>query len=130
MYQDPKRRYLVEIGIAGALYIAAVFFSGWLARHHIPADSSWRYALVLIPLLPSLGMLAAVVRYVRRMDELQQRIHLEAAVIAVILSAAFCITIGLLQVYAGFPDINLIWVMAVIIFAWGLGGCIARRKYA
>lgn len=129
MHRDNCRRYHLELGLAAAVYVAAVMLSTWLARSHVPEDSVWRYGLALIPLLPALAMLAAVLRYIRRLDELQQRIQLEAAVIAIVIACVFCVAAGLLQAYAGLPDINLIWVMSVIVIAWGLGGLIARRKY-
>jgi hypothetical protein len=90
-----------------------------------------RAVVGLIP-LPAFGwFLWRYVRHIRALDELHQRIELEALAIAFPLSVALLMTMGQLQVArqgtAGFPITNWFWTYLVLFYL--LGRVIASRRY-
>jgi hypothetical protein len=59
-------------------YFVVLPTSIFLIQHH--PHVWWRYPVALAPLTPLLFLLRTIVRFVRRMDELQRRIQLDALV--------------------------------------------------
>ncbi|MXY98529.1 MAG: hypothetical protein F4Z29_12490 [Gemmatimonadetes bacterium] len=91
-------------------------------------DSPWRIPVTVAPVIPFVFMMLAVVRFVRRMDEMLRHLHLEAVVIAYIATLIFCLSYGLLE-NVGFPSFNTMWVGFVMILLWSMGQLVAGRKY-
>src|SRR4051812_12720991 len=77
------RRYNIEFAASMAAYVAAVCARNLLLhgpmRH---ARSVWQIATALLPVIPATFLFAAVVRYVRGMDELGRRICIDSLAIA------------------------------------------------
>lgn len=73
-------------------------------------------------------MIVAYVRYLRSVDELQQRINLEALAIAFGATAAFTFCYGFLE-HVGLPHINWWWVWPVMASSWILANRYAKRRY-
>lgn len=97
-------RYLVELFAVITLYGIVLAASIGLSKTH--PDSPLRAVIAVAPMLPALLLPAVVVRYLRRVDELQRQIQLEA------LGFAFAGTVvlttfgyGFLE-YAGFPRLS------------------------
>jgi len=122
-----KRTYHLRLfGLLG-LYILLLFPSLMVTRSH--PHASWRYLVALLPVLPLLPIPWAALVFIRSMDELQRRIHLESFAFAFVATALTTFTYGLLQ-NVGLPDVNWMFVWPVLATFWVLGLLIARRKYA
>ncbi|MDZ4767404.1 MAG: hypothetical protein SGI73_22925 [Chloroflexota bacterium] len=91
-------------------------------------DSPWRFAIAVLPALPIGVGVWFFIGYLRRMDELQQKIQLEAIGFSSGVTGLINFTIGLLET-AGLARQSLIWVFPMLIGFWGLGQIIARRRY-
>lgn len=91
-------------------------------------DSHLRW-LMLLPLVPVAFFLAALVRTIRKMDELQQRITLESLAIAFMLSLAVAFALAGLQ-SAGFRDP---WVRdqlgTLMLLFWACAYVFSVRRY-
>ena len=70
------RRYLVELLGALLAYSLVLVTSIWLLKSN--PEAAWRIPVALAPMVPAVFVMASVLRFVRRMDELQQRMQLEA----------------------------------------------------
>jgi hypothetical protein len=121
------RRYAKEFGLAMVAYTLAVLASVAIVRANDQA--SWRWAVVLLPMVPIAFVLRAVVRHLRNMDELQRRIQFEALAFAFAAGSFVTLTIGFLQV-VGLPAVPWIWVWPVFALFWGIGVALAQRRYA
>jgi hypothetical protein len=93
-----------------------------------PRPAAVRYPLVLTPILPLLFVPLIVLRFFRAIDELQQRIHMEALAFAFAGSAVVTFAFGLLQ-GEGLPTLRWIWVYPIMCLLWGIGLLVARRRY-
>lgn len=87
-----------------------------------------RYALAVLPVTPLPFAVLAFVRSMRRMDELQRRIQLEAISFGFGTTLLITLTIGFLE-NAGLPRLSWIWVTPLMIPLWSLGLFIANRHY-
>jgi uncharacterized membrane protein (GlpM family) len=89
-----------------------------------------RVAIALVPIVPLIGMFAAIVAASRRMDELQRRIQFEALAIAVVLSCVLSFMLGQLQridLVRTF-DLGVAWAILAFTYA-GAYAFVARRYH-
>lgn len=125
--QDKRNQtYLREFLPAMAAYMVVLPLSVSLVRQM--SDNPLRYAVALLPVVPITLTVVAYIRHLRRLDELQQRIQVEALAISVGATGLLTFALGLLE-QAGGPRLNMILVFPLLILFWGLSGTLARRRY-
>jgi hypothetical protein len=122
----PGRTYLKEFAAAMLAYFVVLPVSIVVIQHH--AHVWWRFPVALAPLIPLLLLLRAIVRFFRRLDELQRRIQLDALAFAFAGSALLTFTYGLLE-NVGFPRLSYGYVWSVMGALWGIGTAVAKRRY-
>lgn len=90
-----------------------------------------RLALVILPVVLSLGYVYCVVGIFRQVDELQRRIQLESLGFAFPATAILVMTVNLMQEAKVLPDIHWNWGMLVsaMCFLWIAGYVMACRRY-
>lgn len=120
------KRYYREFGGSMVAYAVIVVFSVWLLKGH--EHTALGYGIAVLPIVPSVFALWAFLRYFRGMDELQRRIQLEAVAFSFVTTSFITLTWAFLQ-NAGLPRFDVIWVAPMLIFLWGVGACIAKRRY-
>lgn len=130
MSLTPKQRYLAEVLGAMAVYMAVLPLAILAYQHYAPLAVWLRVLLAIAPMLPLFYVLTAVIRLVRRQDELQQRIQFEGVAFGFAVTITFCFTWFFLERFDVVPSIDLIWVAAIGVWAWALGKLIAKRRYA
>lgn len=105
------RRYVRELALTMTGYVLVLAASLWLLKRIDPP--LLRAAVALAPLLPICLALCAMLRYLRALDELQQRIELQSLAIATGLVSMLYMAGGLLQ-SAGLLEVAagdaMIWV--------------------
>ncbi len=89
-----------------------------------------RVAVALIPLPFYIALFVVAVRVTRRLDELKQRIQLEALAFAVIgmLLSTFCYGM-VLEADVGAPALDWEWVWVITVVFYIAGHLIAWRRY-
>ena len=123
-----QRRYLREFFPAMAAYVLLLFVSLALFEHvhAVPL----RVVIVLLPVLPIVFVVRAMVRLVLGSDELERRLQLEAISIASMsvgllsFAAAFLHGAGLLPI-----DNGLMWVLPALFAAYGMANWWVRRRF-
>lgn len=121
------KRYFLELGSALLAYALLLVGSITLLQNHDPG-SPWREMLALSPLLGGFLAIWAILRALRRMDELQRRVQLEALVIAFTGTAILSFAYGFLE-GLGYPRLSLFVVWPVMALLWILGAAWAARRY-
>lgn len=121
-----KKRYVTEMSITLAAYFGAILVSMWLMQASGPASA--RFLWGVLPVIPVVYGVTVVMRFFRRMDEMQRRIQLEGMAFSFAVTAPLTITAGFLQ-NAGLPTWNWIWVWPVMALFWMIGSVAAKRRY-
>jgi hypothetical protein len=123
------RPHLIRF-IGGLLAYVAVLFATIFVFERGLVAPALRVPVALLPMVPLILVAVAVMGAIRQSDELQARIQFEALAFAFALTAFTTFSYGFLQVYAGFPEVNMFIVWPVMASFWIVGGIIARRRYA
>jgi hypothetical protein len=126
--RENVRRYTLELGGSSVIYVITVLGANFIARRLEDGDP-WRIAVALVPAVAAIAMVLAVVRWVMRSDEMQQRVYGIAAVIALVMTIALSFTWGFLETYAGLPAIEVLWLGIFGVMAWGFGAMWVQRRY-
>lgn len=108
---------------AGCLFLSnTLLASGGLAE-------PWRTVMLLAPMAPAAGICAVIVRHIRRLDELQRRIQLEALATAFAGTALLSLGYGFLE-GAGLPKLSMFAVWSVMGTLWAAASILFSRSYA
>jgi hypothetical protein len=110
------RTYLIEFGIAAALYTGLILARPWLVS--LTPDATLRLAAIALPIIPIWGMLLVIVRHYRRIDELQRLKLLENVAIAAGITACLVTSYSLLE-DAGLPTLAITWAWPTLAVCWG-----------
>lgn len=121
-------RYYLEMGGALTLYMLVLIASVLVSQHLLDANLLLRSAVALAPMIPAGLMCWAIVRNLRRLDEMHLRIQFEALGFAFAASALLTFSYGFLE-NIGAPHIPWTCVWPVMGAMWILGLQIARRRY-
>ena len=86
---------------------------------------------MLLPVLPVLLVVRAVARYMRGLDELQQRIQLQAVSITCAVVATGTFALGFLQGADLVPTVagEMTWVLPAMFAVWGIVVGIISHRY-
>lgn len=115
--------------IGAALAAAAVILGAALAAKQFERGSAARIALAVVQGLASASAVILPVRSIRGLDEMQQRIHLEALAFAFAGTGVLTTMFGFLA-NAGLPAIDwgtYVWPLMVLL--WAIGVLVAHRRY-
>ena len=122
-----SKRYVIELTSALAVYGLMLVGSITLLTH-VDVARPWRDAIALSPMLPAAAMAWIVLRELRRMDELQRRIQLEALGFAFAGTAILTFSYGFLE-GLGYPRQSMFMVWPLLAVLWIVGLVLARRRY-
>jgi hypothetical protein len=127
MEKTAKTAYLREFGASMLAYLVILLGSITLLNN-MGSTSPWRIPLTLVPMVPLVGVLIAVLRWLRRVDELERQKTLEALGFAFAGTALVTFSYGFLQ-NVGFPQVSWFFVWPVMAMLWLIGRRIANRRY-
>ena len=82
--------------ITGAVWLASYFAARFVLRTW-PLEPPWDIVMMSVPLLVFYGFVWAVQKTLRRADELQRRIHLEAFALAFLTTMLAAMGMGLIE---------------------------------
>ncbi len=120
------KRYYKEFGGAMAAYSLIVPVSVWLLKSH--EHTVLGYCIAFLPIIPSAFAMWAFLRFFRAMDELQRRIQFEGLAFSFLATCLLTLAWGFLQ-NAGLPHADVVWIAPLLMALWGIGTCIAKRRY-
>jgi hypothetical protein len=128
--ETPARHYLRDFIPAMVGYTLALPISITLLLR-VPMPLLLRVAAALLPMLPMVFVVRAIVRHVQRIDELQQRIQIQAIAIASVLVGMLTFGVGFLQNARLLPSPPwlMLWVLPCMIWTWGLASALIARRF-
>ena len=122
-----NRQYTKELTATLLVYGAMLFGSIELLTH-VDIARPWRDLVALSPMLPAAATAWVVLRELRRMDELQRRIQLEALGFSFAGTAILTFSYGFLE-GLGYPKLSMFTVWPILAALWIVGLVLARRRY-
>ena len=120
-------RYTLELLAALALYATFLVISLKLVPH-LTRGSAVQAFVSLSPVLPALGVCWAVMRGLRRMDEMQRKIQVEALGVAFAATAIATFSYGFLE-NVGYPKLSMFTVWPLMALFWVIAGFISSRRH-
>ncbi len=113
------------------LSVVSALACGWALRNLQPG-TAMRVVLAMVPVIPTALYVLAMVGATRTLDELHQRIQLEAVTFAFVASLIASLAYGMLQKSGFFLQWPWDWegIWAMLIGFWFIGTMISTRKYA
>ena len=122
-----SKQYVKELVTTLVVYGATLVGSIALLTH-VDVARPWRDLVALSPMLPAAATAWIVLRELRRMDELQRRIQLEALGFSFAGTAILTFSYGFLE-GLGYPRLSMFTVWPILAVLWGVGLALARRRY-
>lgn len=122
------KKYKWDTIISFSLY-AVILFSVNSYINTSNAGGVLAAGLALLPIAPILYFARALIEFSRSWDELQRQIAFEATVVALFIVGIGSFTYGFLE-GVGFPALDTIWIMPMLIAVQGIAMFLVRGKYA
>jgi hypothetical protein len=123
-----KERFILmrPILIPFILYIGSLVVSStWIEAN---SNSSWIFWVSLIPLIPSLWMAVMIVQFMKKLDELEQRIIYEAAAFSFMITFLMILSFSFLSIAGvSLPHPTVIVLFMAVLMV--VGKLIGNRKY-
>jgi len=114
--------------MAAVAAAAVIVGAAWVGRD-LPRGAPWKLALALAQAGASTVIVLMMVRGIRKLDELQRRIQLEALAAAFAGTAILVTAWGFLEI-AGAPEVRWgLWIWPAMTVMWTGGLLVARRRY-
>lgn len=109
-----------------AAYVVVLLLSRWMLDDHIATQ--WVLPMSIAPIVPIAFATWAIIRAHRRMDELEQKIQLEALGFAFTGTTLACVAYGFLE-ESIVPPLNGFAVFTLMMVLKVIGTLIAKRHY-
>jgi hypothetical protein len=122
------KKYLRATIISFTLY-GLILFSVNIYINSIGPEGWLPVLLVFAPMLPILYFARSIIIFSRSWDELQRQIAFEATVAALFIVGLGTFSYGFLE-GVGFPQLETIWILPMLIVAQSLSQLIITRRYA
>ena len=89
-----------------------------------------RIVLCLLPMIPFMLAILALVKHIRSMDELKNTIAKESIIIAVAIAATISTVLGLLELNSLIPPLPLLIFPLALVSIWGVVQIAVSRRYS
>lgn len=127
MNQEVQKRYFKEFGISMGFYVVLLLASVEILTN-VELPKAAQIVVTLIPVIPTIFVVIAVMRALRDSDELQQKIQLQAVTFSAIVTGLITFTYGFLE-NVGFPHLPSLFIFPLMLALWGIGAGIFARNY-
>jgi hypothetical protein len=121
-----SKRYARDFMIAMAAYVIIIIASRLILNNL--GELPWRYPIAVLPAIPVIFLITGFMRYLSGIDELQQRIQLQAIGFAAGTTGLLTFAYGLLEL-AGLPQFSTFFIFPMMVLLWGVGLSYFSRSY-
>jgi len=122
------RRGLGPLALAALLAILIDGGAYWVLGR-IELGQTARILVALAPLVPDIVLLVMILQRIRRLDEFQQRVQLEAVVVAYLSTGVAVFVYAYLQKAHAVGPLNMELVWAFMLVFYAVGYALAVRHY-
>ena len=122
-----QKRYMRRMMLASILYTVALFSAIGGTNE---MEAGWvKVLILLIPVLPVGYGAWAFIRLLGSLDEMLRRVHFEAFGFSMAMTGLVTFTLAFIE-KAGYPTLDLFWVLPMLIAFWGVGLQFSQRKFS
>ena len=125
---EENKRYRRQMLIWAITYCLVTFASVYTLKNAGIGHLGLRTLIALLPILPVAWVGIIILRFIRSLDELQQKIQLEAVVFAAVMTGLLTGAYGFLE-GVGYPELDTVWILPMLMVLWVGGQVLARRRY-
>jgi hypothetical protein len=123
------QRYVLRVFLATLAYVAVLTPVSYAARHGLLPAKPWLYAVALAPALPMAVVVLIMLRYAQEdEDEYLRMLNVRAYGAATGMTLILCTGWGLLQTFAGLPQVSLMHVFTVFCICQGVATLWVRLR--
>ena len=126
---DWKREHLTRFIIGMIGYTVILPISMLIVGSERIESTSLKWMIALLPVIPFFFTMSAMVNNVKEMDELQQRIHLEALLFTTLITGGVTFSYGLIEASGLLPHLPAVLIAPFMIGAWGVAHSVIKRRY-
>jgi hypothetical protein len=112
------KRYLIEFGGAMLLYTATLLFLMPVLLDRLEDQGALVWVAAMLPLIPTVLIVVAIVRFHRSQDEMHQRVMGEVYLIAAMIVIFGSFGYGFLEAYADAPPLPVIFILPAFFALW------------
>jgi len=99
-----------------------------VAWGHLDGDSGWRFLWAVLPVIPVLWTVRAVVRHVRRIDDYQRLLALQGMGTGFAVAMVAAVTVGFLSI-AGLALPGAAWIIVGVgMLGWAVGSAVVMKR--
>jgi cation transport ATPase len=125
---ENNKRYRNQMLIWAITYCTVTYASVYTLKNAGIENFGLRTLIALLPMIPIAWVGVIIMRFIRSLDEFQQKIQLEAVVFSAVLTALLTGAYGFLE-GVGYPKLDTIWILPMLMILWVVGQALARRRY-
>jgi UDP-N-acetylmuramyl pentapeptide phosphotransferase/UDP-N-acetylglucosamine-1-phosphate transferase len=107
------------------LYIGALVI---MVTYLDTVTSGWKYVIALLPVFPAIFIALGVINAINQLDELEQKIMLEAAAFSLLITTLGLMVFGFLK-QVGVEQPSNPYIIIFMMFMWLVGKLRGNRKY-
>ncbi|HHO56235.1 MAG TPA: hypothetical protein ENK21_07575 [Trueperaceae bacterium] len=115
--------------ILGIIFYAIAIIIQLIIMKIIELPQLGKIVIALIPMVPAVWGMMGWLKSQRELDELQQKIAVEAIGFSWGIIAIITFSYGFLETFADFPQISMFWVWPIMAASFILGQFWANRRY-
>ena len=125
---ERTRHYRRQMLIWAIAYCAVTYASVHTLKNAGIEHLGLRTLIALLPMLPIARVGFIILRFIRSLDELQQKIQFEAVVFSAVTTGLLTGAYGFME-GVGYPELDTVWIMPMLTVLWVGGQILARRRY-
>ncbi|MEM9777727.1 MAG: hypothetical protein AAF902_24330 [Chloroflexota bacterium] len=122
-----SQRYMRELIVSVVAYVVMLVAAIWLTNGLL-ADSTLRFVVILLPMIPIIFTVRAIVRFLSGTDELERELQLKSLAISLAGTAFLTFTYGFLE-GVGLPRLSMFTVWPLMAAIWVVARFILNRQY-
>lgn len=125
---ESNKQYRRQMLIWAVTYCVVTYASVYTLKNAGIEHFGLRTLIALTPMLPLAWVGFIIMRFIRSLDELQQKMQLEAVVFSAVMTALLTGAYGFME-GVGYPKLDTIWILPMLMILWVVGQALARRRY-
>jgi hypothetical protein len=125
---ENNKRYRNQMLVWAVTYCVVTYASVYTLKNFGIENFALRTLIALLPMLPIAWVGIIIMRFIRSLDELQQKIQLEAVIFSAVMTGLLTGAYGFME-GVGYPELDTIWVLPMLMVLWVVGQALARRRY-